>query len=249
MDGETIMVSIFDADQPLETRPCRLVRLSNGTRAALWRGLAWPISPEDRIDAAGPAYPLFEAPAAPTSAFGLIDGADEAWLVLDGSVALRDAAARALREAGIEVLRSGPWVGDPVDGVVGSAFIRFVRPPTEDLRARLAEIVGGELSAAPPRPDPAERIKALTVELIEARAALARKPHEATESVSLQVDAAAELDRVRHENAGLLQQVAELHAELAAVQAARPQPGPSRVQDDIARTMAALRPDLAFLRD
>ncbi len=105
--SELIMVSIVDSDQPIETRPCRLVQLPDGTRAALWRGLAWPIARGDRIDIAGPAYPLLTQDPAAGRLFGLIDGAEEAWLVLEGSVTLRDAAAAALRRAGVAVLRSG----------------------------------------------------------------------------------------------------------------------------------------------
>src|SRR5579863_2954015 len=117
MDGEFIMVAIIDSDQLIETRRCRLVHLPDGTRAALWRGLAWPVSAGDRIDIAGPAFPLSaeDPPAGPN--FGLIYGAEEAWLVLDGSVTVRDAAETALRHAGIAVLRSGPWLGDSVDGI------------------------------------------------------------------------------------------------------------------------------------
>ena len=57
MGEEFIIVAIFDADQPVETRRCRLVHLPDDTRAALWRGLAWPIGTGDRIDVAGPAFP------------------------------------------------------------------------------------------------------------------------------------------------------------------------------------------------
>jgi hypothetical protein len=144
--SELIMVEIVDSDQPIETRPCRLVYLSDGTRAALWRGLGWPIGKGDRIDIAGAAYPLLTQDPAPGPLFGLIDGAEEAWLVLEGPVTLRDAAAAALRRTGISVLRSGPWLGDAVDGVAGTSFIRFVRPQADDLREAVASILEGTLA-------------------------------------------------------------------------------------------------------
>ena len=254
MDGETIMVSIFDADQAIEARPCRLVHLPDGTRAALWRGLAWPVGSDDRIDIAGPAYPLLEGPPTPEPLFGIVDGTDEAWLVLDGTVALRDTVAGELREAGIEVLRSGPWLGDPVDGVAGSGFIRFVRPNAGDLRQTIGAILGGKIAAAAPEPEPAERVRALTVELIEARAALARvSPPLQTKQPNLaNAEIENELDRLQRENNALIQEVAELRSELTAAQSARPQPGRpagGRVQEEIAKVVAGLRPDLHFLRD
>jgi hypothetical protein len=106
-------------------RRCRLVHLSDGARAALWRGLAWPIGDDDRIDVAGLALPLLPEASPVTPGFGLIEAEEDAWLVLHGSVTVRDAAVAALRQAGVEVLRSGPWLGDPVDSAFrqGSARV------------------------------------------------------------------------------------------------------------------------------
>jgi hypothetical protein len=254
MDDKTIMVSIFDADQQVEARACRLVYLPDGTRAALWRGLAWPIAAGERIDVSGPAFPLLQPSPNSAPLFGIIDGADEAWLILDGSVALRDTAAGVLREAGIDVLRSGPWLGDPIDGVVGSDFIRFARPKSDNLRETIGRVLAGKVTPAPPSPGPVERLRALTVELIEARAALARTPSRLEmERTGPALGAIEdELARVRQENAALLKHVTELQSELAAAQESRTQssrPTPIRVQDEVAKIVAGLRPDLCFLRD
>jgi hypothetical protein len=252
MGDEFIVVTIFDADQPVETRRCRLVHLPDDTRAALWRGLAWPIGTGDRIDVAGPAFPLLpqDPPASPR--FGLVDGAEEAWLVLEGSVTVRDAAASALRHAGVAVLRSGPWLGDPVDGVVGANFIRFARPQVSDLRQAVAKILENTVTAASERPDPADRMRALTVELMETRAALARAqttPRESRPQPS--AEAEAELARLQQENAALLQQITDLHRQLAEAPPARPEQNRAagRLQDEIATLLASLRPDLQFLRE
>jgi hypothetical protein len=255
MDGEFIMVAIIDSDQLIETRGCRLVHLPDGTRAALWRGLAWPVSAGDRIDIAGPAFPL-SADDPPTSPrFGLIDGAEEAWLVLDGSVTVRDAAATALRHAGIAVLRSGPWLGDPVDGVFGTSFVRFVRPAETDLRQSLARILEDRVSPASARPDPAERARVLLAELMEARAELARvRAAQGQQRTGPTLDAEAELARMQGENVALLREIADLHRQLAAAIPARPERSePSRaagrLQDEITALLTTIRPDLRFLRD
>jgi hypothetical protein len=246
------MVTIVDSEQPIETRRCRLVHLPGGTRAALWRGLTWPIGPGDRIDVAGPAFPLLPELLSPDPRFGLIDGDEEAWLVLEGSVTVRDAAVIALRQAGVGVLRSGPWLGDPVDGVVGANFIRFARPQVSDLRQAILKILENTVSAASARPEPAGRIRALMVELMETRAALARARTEPSEPQTEPfAEAEAELARVRQENAALLQEVADLHRQLGASASPRPEPNRAagRLHDEIAVSLASFRPDLRFLRD
>jgi len=248
MDSEFITVAIVDSDQPIETRRCRLVRLPDGTRAALWRGLAWPIRPGERIDVAGPAS---EVPP-PDPRFGLIDGDEEAWLVLEGSVTVRDAAVTALRRADVGVLRSGPWLGDPVDGVVGSNFIRFARPQVSDLRQAIANILENTVIAASARPDPADRMRALAVELMETRAELARvKMVQTEQQPELSVSTEEELARVQQENAALMREITDLHGQLAAGRPFRPEPNraASRLQDEIAMLLGSLRPDLRFLRD
>jgi hypothetical protein len=252
MDGEFIMAAIVDVDQPIETRPCRLVHLPDGTRGALWRGLAWPIGVGDRIDIAGPAYPLLAQEPPPGTLFGLIDGAEEAWLVLDGSVTIRDTAASALRKSGIIVLRSGPWLGDPVDGVAGTSFVRFVRPEADDLRETVKKILEGAVAPAAARPRPADQVRALTVELMEARAKLARVQLAVAEQrSSTSADIEAELVAMRQENVGMLKEIADLRHQLAETVTIRPETGRAagRLQDEIANFVAALRPDLRFLRD
>jgi hypothetical protein len=252
MGDEFIIVTIFDADQPVETRRCRLVHLPDDTRAALWRGLAWPIGTGDRIDVAGPAFPLLPQDPPGSPRFGLVDGAEEAWLVLEGSVTVRDAAASALRHAGIAVLRSGPWLGDPVDGVVGANFIRFARPQVNDLRQAIAKILENTVTAASARPDPVDRMRALMVELMEARAALARaQTSPSGPRPQLSAEAEAGLARVQQENAALLREIADLHGQLAEAPPARPQPNRAagRLQDEISTLLASVRPDLRFLRE
>jgi cell division protein FtsB len=252
MDSEYIMVAIVDSDQPIEARRCRLVHLSDGTRAALWRGLAWPIGPGDRIDVAGPASPLLPEALSPDPRFGLVDGDEEAWLVLEGSVTVRDAAVTALRRAGVGVLRTGPWLGDPVDGVVGANFIRFARPQVSDLRLAIVKILEDTVTTASAKPEPAGRIRALMVELMETRAALARAqtaPSESRQHAS--AEAEAELARVQQENAALLREIADLQAQLAEAPPARAEPNRAagRLHHEIAVSLASFRPDLRFLRD
>jgi hypothetical protein len=249
--SELIIVTVVESDQPIETRSCRLVYLPDGRRAALWRGLAWPIGTGEQIDIAGPAYPVMTQDST-GSAFGLIEGAEEAWLVLDGPGTLRDAAAGALRQAGIAVLRSGPWLGDAVDGVVGTSFICFVRPQTGNLRDKVAEILDGILFPSPEKFDPVDRVHALTVELAEARAAIAHLQMSQSEARStLAYDNENELASVRQENAALLQEIIDLRRQLTEAAPNRPEPSRTagRLQNEISTLLETIRPDLRLLRD
>ena len=248
MNEEFLIVKIVESNNLVETRRCRILHLPDGARAALWRGLAWPLGDGNMIDVTGPAFTLLpeETPAAP--GFGLIEAEDEGWLVLDGSVVVRDAAARALRQAGITILRSGPWLGDPVDGVAGTGFIRFIRPSANDLREAIAKILQKSVNPPSAPTDPGERIRALTVELLETRAALARSDAEPREASS---ETAIELSRVQQENAALLQENFDLRQQLGesvAVHQDASRPA-GRLQNEIALLLASFRPDLRFLRD
>jgi hypothetical protein len=191
-----------------------------------------------------------DSPAKPR--FGLIDGAEEAWLVLEGSVTVRDAAAAALRQAGVPVVRAGPWVGDLVDGIVGTNFVRFVRPQADDLRQSLAKILENTITPASAGPEPADRVRALIVELVAARAELARlQPVQTSKRIERSAATEADLLRLRKENDELLEQIAELNQQLAQSVPVRSEPGRAagRLQDEIAVSLATLRPDLRLLRD
>jgi hypothetical protein len=168
--------------------------------------------------------------------------------VLDGSVAVRDAAAGALCHAGITILRSGPWLGDPVDGIAGTGFIRFIRPSANDLREAIAKILQKSVNAPWVRTDPGEWIRALTVDLLETRAALARSDGESREASS---ETGIELSRMQQENAALLQENSDLRQQLAESVSRRQDASrsPGRIHIAIALLLASFRPDLRFLRD
>jgi hypothetical protein len=251
MDEDFILATIVDVDQPVEVRRCRLVPLRGGARGALWRGLVWPVGPDDTIDIAGDASPLLQMSGTSAPRFGLIDGAEEVWLILDGSVIDRDAAASALRKAGVTVLRSGPWLGDPVDGVVGTGFVRFIRPSNGDLRSVISGMLGATSKSFSAQGEPAERARALEIELLRTKAELAslRAQHRTSpEAIS---NDGHTLARLEVENGLLLNEVSSLQHQLAETVSARPDSARpfGRFQDEAAVLLTSLRPDLQFLRD
>src|SRR4051812_39366221 len=116
-----MIVSIFGGAQLLEAWECRLTQLPDGRMGAIWRGLAFPLLASGAaIDVTGEAHPPSccrpERPTARAEAFAIIEGVEEAYVLVAGSVTVGERTAAELRNAGFAVLRTGRYFGEPVDG-------------------------------------------------------------------------------------------------------------------------------------
>ena len=211
--NSTVLVRVLDADRPLEDRTCRLVRLRDGRQAAVWRGLAYPLRDDGAIDVAVPGVAPAEClPSAGDVGstpqllrWGVVEGADEAWVLLAGSVTDRDGAASQLRASGLAVLRSGAWLGDPIDGFAADWFVRIARPPSGgELRPLIERALGHPFDVPQAASEASEGL----------RHRLVRSEFERlrTEAVALR----GEVTRLRA-NAG---SASELAARIAALEAA-----------------------------
>ena len=149
-----MMISIFNSAELFETRECALVRLPDGRDGAIWRGLAYPLElPDGRIDIGGTAFPpgdcLHRAVSiqAPLISFAVIEGVEEAYVLLSGPSTSCEITAGALRTSGYEVLRTGRYLGDPVDGLEADWFIRISKPKDErdSLSAILDKLLAGQV--------------------------------------------------------------------------------------------------------
>lgn len=208
----TARILVLDGNQPLEDRACRLVRLRDGRPAAIWRGLAYPLTDSEAIDISAVGIPPSECLPAqgselikgPDRRWGIVEGMEEAWVLVAGTVADRDTVALRLKQAGIAVLRSGAWLGEATEGLDADWFVRIARPARgAALEPLLAPILGEQV--APSRPDgiaPEDlRRQLMTAEFDRARA----------EAAALR----AEAERLR---AGAAD-VSELAARVAALKA------------------------------
>jgi hypothetical protein len=131
----------------LNKRRCPLVRLRDGRSAVLWRGLAFPVLPGDRINIAEDAYPITETLPSATlpNAFAVIDGQDEAYILMAGGFIETEAVAGKLRQAGVVVLRIGRYFGESVPGIPADWFIRIVKPSdVDDLATALEPIIAAQ---------------------------------------------------------------------------------------------------------
>jgi hypothetical protein len=266
-----IVVQVLDGSRLLEERRCRQVTMPDGRLGAVWRGQAYPLLGEGRIDVSGPAALLAECrppetmpPASRATGFAVVEGDEDAWLLVAGSVAARDEAAARLRQVGLSVLRSGPWLGDPVDGLVADWFVRFLRPkdgaPLPDLG------LGLPLAAATPRDPAQEAIRLLEAELAAVRGRLAAADAAASEAAARPPSRDADIQVLREALAAeqALRQAADAAASEAnaalirAATEARPSvsgprmppiPAPRRVEAEVTTILAALLPRIALIRD
>ena len=144
----SVIVAILDNGRMIDEAQCRRVILPDGRQGAIWRGLAYPLAPENQIDASGEAFPPLEchdeAPALdPARRWAAIEGAD-AYLIVEGSAPDAERAAAKIREKGVQMLRVGRYLGDPVDELAGDWFVKFERPKAPNFVEWLTEALGAE---------------------------------------------------------------------------------------------------------
>jgi hypothetical protein len=275
--GYDAEIIVCDGSERLEIRRCRMIALPDGRAGAVWRGLVYPTYRGNHIDIASEAWPptacISGANSLPDSGFASVQGAAEAYLLLSGSVAVREAAAASLRAAGVFVLRAGRYLGDPIDGLSADWFVRFEKPagdgPLDEL---LARVLGRQRvrQDTPPEKAPETRLRLLQDELARAReraTALRSELASARVMATRHASAASNGDVLRTEiaNEQRLREVAEAGkaaaeaaleatlAELEVVRAGAALPRPTaprtRLHDEISGVLETLLPNLNLLRD
>jgi hypothetical protein len=196
---------------------------------------------------------------------GLIRGDEEAWLLVAGSATDLAGVIARLRSAGIEVIRSGRYLGGVTDGFAADWYARFALPVDITLLETLLHSQGGASETIPSsgEDDRALRLRLIQAELAEARA---REASLASDLARLKL-ASALTDDDGAEAAALRQTLAEeqrLHAEAGLARAAaeqerdflanRPAATPGRAgqpkfQNELAVVMETLLPKLKLVRD
>src|SRR5216684_8886668 len=148
-----MMISIFNGAQLFETRDCALVRLPDGREGAIWRGLAYPLElPDHHIEIGSEAFPPGDcvhrdaSTRPPQSNFAVIEGVEEAYVLLSGPSLFCETAAGELKASGYDVIRTGRYLGDPVDGLEADWFVRITKPESglKSLSTVLAKVLAGQ---------------------------------------------------------------------------------------------------------
>lgn len=171
-----MQISVFDGSQLVEVRACTLMQLPDGRQAAIYRGLAFPLMPSgNSINIAEEAHP--PVPAAPIETmksgnepnvpYAVVSGVDQAYIFVAGSAMDLERAAADLRQAGVPILRTGRYLGDPVDGLAADWFVRVIPPDDgERLSDRVGRVLGRVQS---PQNEPMLRLRLLAAELAQTR--------------------------------------------------------------------------------
>jgi hypothetical protein len=264
-----MMISIFNHDQLFETRECALVRLPDGREGAVWRGLAYPLElPDCRIEMGGEAFPPGDCLhrdatiQAPQTKFAVMEGFEEAYILLSGPSISCETAAGALKASGYDVIRTGRYLGDPVDGLEADWFIRITKPKDErdSLAALLTEVLAGQAMGVHSHETLGEyRARLISGELASAkareaalRAEIARLKLELTSAGQTQTEidelrTAIELERSLRQEADL---AAFAAAQLAnEARADRPVATSGKLQNEIEVVLETLLPGVRLIRD
>jgi hypothetical protein len=265
------IVAVRDGGSDVEACACRTVRMADGRRGAVYQGLAFPLQDDGSIDIAGegtpPAalLPWTDDAGTPERTFAVIDGDEEAYVLVGGSVLDCQAHAAALQGAGVSVLRTGRYLGDPPEGAAADWFIRIVRPPGADgpgtLEAVLAPTLGMAAARSRDGGTPAEqRLRLLAAELEASRArearldaalaALARQAEGLTETQDALRELQTQLDEERRLRAAAEAALADLGSSTAA-------PAPAggtvraagRIASEFASAVELLLPGVRLVRD
>ncbi len=153
---------------------CTRAIMPDGSPGAIWRGVAYPLLDGDCIDI-GP-----QSVQDRTMRHAVVAGEEASWVLVQGVPRIFEAARRALDSVGLEVSRSGRWLGDPVDGV---AYDWFLRCPGALDPAAVAAALGAPPPAATATDRAAavpileQRIADLLAELARVEAAMPRIAH------------------------------------------------------------------------
>jgi len=264
-----MMISIFNGPHLFETRECALVRLPDGREGAVWRGLAYPLElPDGRIEMASEAFPPGDclhrdaSIGAPQTNFAVIEGVEEAYVLLSGSSLACETAAGALKTSGYVVLRTGRYLGVPVDGLEADWFIRITKPRDErdSLSVLLTAVLTGQALDVRSHETFGEyRARLIAGELgaVKAReAALRAEVNRLKLELTTGDQTQAEIDELRAaiELERSLRQEADLAAYAAAQlvsepRADRPISSTGKLKSEIEMVFETLLPEVRLIRD
>lgn len=263
-----MMIAIFNGDQLFETRDCELVLLPDGRQGAIWRGLAYPLElPDHRINMGSEAFPPNDcvpgsARPVPHPNFAVIEGVDEAYVLVPGTVTACEDASNRLKAFGYDVIRTGRYLGDPVEDFDADWFVRIVRPSGSNgpLSTILRNVLGDQVAEKNSHKTLGEyRAQLIATELASAKA---REAALRVEIARLKLDSAKSADtQVQIEELKVaidLEREARQHADLAAAEAQqlleaasqnRAPPRAGKIKDEVEVVLAALIPEIRLMRD
>lgn len=209
-----MVVAIFDNGKLIDEADCRIVFLRDGRQAAIWRGLAYPVHPGQRIEPSGEAFLPGECrdPTPKVHCRWTTTNGPDPYLIIEGSVLDAESAAAIIRQEGVLVARVGRYLGDPVQGLPGDWFVKFERPDVPNIEDWLARVLGPEF--APGAGAQATDPKDLRISLLSATISAAKRHQD-----ELHERLVAAVERLASREGSFTDQVNVLRAELETEQA------------------------------
>jgi hypothetical protein len=241
MAQDELEVSIMDGPTLIQRWVCAGTTLPDGRPGAVWRGVAYPLSPGNLIDVSAQSAEGASAPL-----FVVLPGDENTWVLLQGLPAKRAEVQAALEHMGISVLRAGRWLGEPVENHAYDWFICCVGTISQQ---QISAVLGGgaEIEHAPQvRLGILEqRIADLRAELAERDAALQRWSRmSAADASSSEGRLAPAFEEAQTTLSTTLPDLSSRPAE--RVERTKTS---LRTQDEIGMILNVLRPDVTLLRD
>lgn len=254
--SETRDIRVLRGDSELQRQPLDLYRTPDGAEAAKWGGLVFPIRDGDSIDVRERGLlPTECRPWQEQATWWELTTEPEAtgsYLFIEGSPHRYREVEKRLREAGVEVMRSGP----NLSGGPGDWFIRLGVRPDGGTKA-LSELMGQSLKPTQPDEDSSLRERLLAQALIFSQAGQSQLRAELTSVQSLVASLSAQTEQQQALSANLeamAHRLAEAEAEVATLQSrletapARSLPAkPGRLEGELATAVAALLPRFDFI--
>lgn len=247
MVPQEIQIDVMDGDRLVQRWGCRPGTLPDGSPAAWWRGVLYPLrtSPDQAawIDVGSSAPELGATPVR----HAVLACEGSSWVLVEGTQGALESARTSLLAAGVVISRDGRWLGEAIEGRDYDFFLRCEgRLDGSHVAAWLGTLLA---AGAPGARDPSiggveRRIADLIEEVASLRARLA-----AAESES----------RARQELAtlvpGALSTVTETAAqpnspeEVAGAAPAPPTRNSRRSRAEFEEIISVFRPEVKLLRD
>jgi len=243
-----IEIDVYDGEVLVQRTICTERNLRDGRPGVLWRGVVYPLLDGDRIDVSRPDPADDERGPGVTPAYAVVSGEDASWLLVRGLPSILPEITAQLARAGVNVLRSGRWLGEPIGDVAYDWFLRVDGAIPPDLTL-LAGPGPGAVDA-----DPTTRLALLEQRLVELRAHLAQLDAALRTAAAQAARPAAPDPDAGPRDAALqdaLARIAALQSQLDAARPAAPAPvrGATRLHEELEAALIALRPDIVPLRD
>lgn len=244
-------VDVFEGGNFVQTWPCTPTKLPDGRDAVIWRGIIYPLLPENRIDASQPWNPGRSGPATKAAVLKSPNGC---WVLVQGPERSLLDVCQLLSSKGANILRTGRWLGELDSANVFDWYACCDSNLPADAISAALGCINATVISAPDLFNEVRSAEAATAEIAESPSPHAADPtsgepaaYGAPEPTCLQFAPVAIADDAVLSDA--MADVARLSEEVERLRA-RPIPAAAaKLHQELTDALSALRPDVRLARD